>query len=67
MEIGEPKKRIEIVPVEEPVPTTIPIEEPAQAPVEEPIVDPRGRSRGCEASRWVRWRSGLRRRAASWC
>jgi hypothetical protein len=40
MEIGEPKKRIEIVPVEEPVPSTIPIEEPA--PVEEPIVVPEG-------------------------
>jgi hypothetical protein len=38
MEIGEPKKRIEIVPVEEPVPSTIPIDEPA--PAEEPIVVP---------------------------
>jgi hypothetical protein len=38
MEIGEPKKRIEIVPVEEPVPSTIPLEEPA--PVEEPVVVP---------------------------
>ena len=40
MEIGEPKKRIEIVPVEEPIPTTIPIEEPEGAPAEEPIVVP---------------------------
>src|SRR4051794_41884551 len=38
MEIGEPKKRIEIVPVEEPVPLTIPIDEPA--PAEDPIVVP---------------------------
>jgi hypothetical protein len=38
MEIGEPKKRIEIVPVEEPIPSTIPIEEPA--PAEEPILVP---------------------------
>ena len=40
MEIGEPKRRIEIVPVEEPVPSTIPIEEPAQVPEEEPVVIP---------------------------
>ncbi len=38
MEIGEPKKRIEIVPVEEPIPSTIPVEEPE--PAEEPILVP---------------------------
>ena len=40
MEIGEPMKKIEIVPVEVPVPSVIPVEEPSPAPVEAPVEIP---------------------------
>jgi hypothetical protein len=36
MNIGEPKRTIEIEPVSEPVPETLPVETPA-APVPEPV------------------------------
>jgi hypothetical protein len=37
MEIGEPGKKIKIVPVEEPVPSPIEVPEPAEAPALEPV------------------------------
>jgi hypothetical protein len=36
VEIGEPNKKIKIIPVEEPVPAPIPIEEPVPTPIEVP-------------------------------
>jgi len=38
--IGEPKRTIEIEPVTVPVPETLPLEEPAPAPAEEPASVP---------------------------
>lgn len=40
METGEPEKKIEVRPAEEPVPNEIPVETPKETPIPDPVVKP---------------------------